>query len=95
MTPTQSPDALDALAQLLAQALQSVPNNAARPYDRSDAPLGSVVISGTGLGLPGTRKRFMDLDNARRILGGEQMIELLPEQMRKQARWCRWPSSPR
>ena len=85
MTSMQSSDTVNALAQLLAQALQSAPSGAqaARPYDRSDVPLGSVVISGAGLGLPGTRKRFMDPDNALRILRGEQFIELLPESARE------------
>ena len=72
MAQTQSSDAVNALAQMLAQAIQSTPTNglAGRPYDRSDVPLGSVVISGAGLGLPGTGKRFMDKDNVQRILTG-------------------------
>ncbi len=41
------------------------------------------MISGTGLGLPGTRKRFMDEGNALRILRGEQFIEMLPESARE------------
>ena len=46
-------------------------------------PLGSVVISGTGLGLPGIGKQFMDPENAARILSGEQFIDLIPEKFRK------------
>src|SRR5215208_6234058 len=51
-------------------------------YDRNDVPLGSVVISGTGLGLPGADKPVMDPDNAMRILRGEQFIDLIPERFR-------------
>ena len=45
--------------------------------------LGSVVISGTGLGLPGAEKQVMDPDNALRILRGEQFVDLIPERFRK------------
>ena len=38
------------------------------PWDRTVTPAGSVVISGTGLGLPGTEKPLMDPDNALRVL---------------------------
>ncbi|NOZ85676.1 MAG: acyltransferase domain-containing protein, partial [Deltaproteobacteria bacterium] len=37
-----------------------------------------VVITGTGLGLPGAEKHIMDPDNVMRILRGEQFIDLLP-----------------
>jgi 3-oxoacyl-(acyl-carrier-protein) synthase/acyl carrier protein len=50
----------------------------------NSAPAGSVVISGTGLGLPGAEKHVMDPDNARRILRGEQFVDLLPERFRAQ-----------
>ncbi len=46
-------------------------------------PSGSVVISGTGLGLPGAEKQVMDPDNALRILRGEQFVDLIPERFRK------------
>ena len=55
----------------------------AQPYNRSQPPLGSVVISGTGLGLPGAEKAVMDPDNALRILRGEQFIDLIPERFRR------------
>jgi len=42
-----------------------------------------VVVTGTGLGLPGADKPLMDPDNALRILNGEQFIDLIPEQYRK------------
>ena len=42
-----------------------------------------IVISGTGLGLPGAEKPVMDPDNAMRILQGEQFIDLIPERFRK------------
>jgi malonyl CoA-acyl carrier protein transacylase len=53
------------------------------PYDRNTKPLGSVVVSGTGLGLPGAHKQVMDPENALRILRGEPMIDLLPLDFRK------------
>lgn len=52
-------------------------------FDRNAPPSGSVVISGTGLGLPGAEKPVMDPDNAQRILRGEQFIDLIPERFRK------------
>ena len=76
---------LEALGALLAQAIQSA-NNAAspasQPFDRNATPLGSIVISGTGLGLPGAGKSLMDPDNVQRILRGEQFIDLIPERFR-------------
>ncbi len=53
-----------------------------QPYNRAHPPLGSVVISGTGLGLPGAEKLVMDPDNALRILQGEQFVDLIPERFR-------------
>ncbi|NKQ36500.1 MAG: SDR family NAD(P)-dependent oxidoreductase, partial [Chloroflexi bacterium] len=52
-------------------------------YDRNQPPPGSVVISGTGLGLPGAEKAVFDPDNARLILQGEQFIDLIPERFRQ------------
>ncbi|MBE2267274.1 MAG: SDR family NAD(P)-dependent oxidoreductase [Anaerolinea sp.] len=81
--PTNSPNpSLDALGQLLAQALQQT-GNQPRRYDRNDPPTGSVIISGTGLGLPGADKPIMAEDNALRILRGEQFVDLIPERFRK------------
>ncbi|MBP6787789.1 MAG: acyltransferase domain-containing protein, partial [Candidatus Promineofilum sp.] len=80
---TATAPALDALAQALAQVLQT--NGHAdnrRVYDRNETPLGSIVISGTGLGLPGSDKLVMDPDNAQRILRGEQFVDLIPERFR-------------
>ncbi len=54
------------------------------PWDRTATPAGSVVITGTGLGLPGTDKTVMDPDNAFRVLSGEQLIGLLPEPFRRE-----------
>ncbi len=79
-------DPLYAAGQLLAalgNLPQANPAPARRPYDRNEAPLGSVVISGTGLGLPGAEKSVMDPDNAMRILRGEQFVDLIPERFRK------------
>ena len=92
MSSAQPNEPLAALAQLLAQALTSASRSAPspdsqmpapRPFDRNDVPLGSVVISGAGLGLPGTHKQLMDPENAARILRGEQFIDLVPEHYRK------------
>ncbi len=91
VSPTNStPEAatLEIMAQLIAQAVQQV-THAARPtpqpaiYDHHAPPAGSVVISGTGLGLPGAEKSVMDPDNALRILRGEQFVDLIPERFRK------------
>ena len=46
-------------------------------------PLGSVVITGTGLGLPGAEKALMDQDNVARMLRGESFIDLVPERFRQ------------
>ena len=81
-----TPQSVDALGQLLVQALQSVATtqNSPTAYDRNAIPTGSVVISGTGLGLPGAEKAVMDPENAQRILRGEQFIDLIPERFRNQ-----------
>ncbi|MCB1189719.1 MAG: SDR family NAD(P)-dependent oxidoreductase [Leptospiraceae bacterium] len=62
---------------------QPVYINQSKAYDRNDVPFGSVVISGTGLGLPGAEKEVMDPNNVTKILRGEQMIDLIPERFRK------------
>ncbi len=80
--PSVSADALGQLAQVL-QQLSTSSQAATAPYDRNQTPLGSVVISGTGLGLPGSEKAVMDPDNALRILRGEQFIDLIPERFRR------------
>ena len=80
---------LDTLGKLLTQALQGAqmaqPQASGAPvYDRNLPPTGSVVISGTGLGLPGAEKPVMDEQNALRILHGQQFIDLIPERFRRQ-----------
>ncbi len=76
------------VAELLAQALQQITNRpiAQSPnhqaFDRNETPRGSIVITGTGLGLPGAEKSVMDEDNAMRILRGEQFVDLIPERFR-------------
>ncbi|MCS6938523.1 MAG: acyltransferase domain-containing protein, partial [Roseiflexus sp.] len=80
---------LDTLGKLLTQALQGAQTVQRQPsgapvYDRNLPPTGSVVISGTGLGLPGAEKPVMDEQNALRILHGEQFIDLIPERFRRQ-----------
>jgi malonyl CoA-acyl carrier protein transacylase len=91
----QDGGAVDKLVATLVQALQQVQapgsngkngtehGETLHPYDRNTPPLGSVVVSGTGLGLPGAQKRVMDPDNALRILHGEQMIDLVPVEFRR------------
>ncbi len=81
---------MDALSAMINEAVQdavsrAVPGRspaAEAVYDRNRPPLGSVVISGTGLGLPGAEKDVMDPDNAMRILRGEQFVDLIPERFR-------------
>ncbi len=87
------PTNLDSLSQLLAQALQQTnlqspilrqaQDSSNQPFDRNSPPQGSVIISGTGLGLPGAEKSVMDPENALRILRGEQFVDLIPERFRK------------
>ncbi|OQY87182.1 MAG: beta-ketoacyl synthase [Chloroflexi bacterium UTCFX4] len=71
-----------ALEQIISQLanLQSPISNL--PYDRNETPRGSIVITGTGLGLPGAEKAVMAQDNALRILRGEQFVDLIPERFR-------------
>jgi malonyl CoA-acyl carrier protein transacylase len=87
----------EAIQQLVAQAVQNLPISnlqsldklgtsspvSKQPYNRHYEPLGSVVISGTGLGLPGAEKQVMDPGNALRILHGEQFVDLIPERFRR------------
>ncbi len=51
--------------------------------DRNETPRGSIVVTGTGLGLPGAEKPVMDPANAERILRGEQFVDFLPERFRR------------
>ncbi|HEX9189930.1 MAG TPA: beta-ketoacyl synthase N-terminal-like domain-containing protein, partial [Vicinamibacteria bacterium] len=80
---------LEDLRALLQQAIASLPAAPAAalapegPYDRNQAPQGSVVIAGTGLGLPGGDKAVMDPRNAARILAGEQFIGSVPQSHRE------------
>lgn len=83
------PPSLDVLTQALTQALSklAMPGSAptgTKANDRNDEPLGSIVITGTGLGLPGAEKTVMDSSNAERILRGEQFVDLIPERFRIQ-----------
>jgi malonyl CoA-acyl carrier protein transacylase len=78
---------LSELRALLQRTLDSLPIAPAvrteGPYDRNDVPLGSIVISGTGLGLPGAAKPVMDPKNAARILAGEQFLGPVPQHHRE------------
>ncbi|HUM01638.1 MAG TPA: SDR family NAD(P)-dependent oxidoreductase, partial [Thermoanaerobaculia bacterium] len=77
---------VEELRTLLTQALRQLAPAARGATDRNEIPAGSIVISGTGLGLPGAEKRVMDPANAERILRGEQFVDLLPERFRKAMR---------
>jgi hypothetical protein len=78
---------LEDLRALLQRTIESLPAAPAAlregPYDRNAAPLGSIVISGTGLGLPGANKSVMDVKNAARILAGEQFIGPVSQEHRE------------
>ncbi|MCG6928799.1 MAG: acyltransferase domain-containing protein, partial [Acidobacteria bacterium] len=74
---------LDEIKGLLADALKDFSPTGPGPYDRNLSPQGSIVISGTGLGLPGVNKPLMDPRNVERILSGEQFVELIPESQRQ------------
>ncbi len=81
---------MEVLSQVVTQAVQQAIGQGIqpgrqmdKPYDRNLPPNGSVVISGTGLGLPGAEKPVMDPDNAMRILRGEQFVDLIPERFRR------------
>ena len=89
-TSDSSMPSMEVLSQVIAQAVQQAVSQivpaaatADKGYDRNLPPLGSVVISGTGLGLPGAEKSIMDPDNAMRILNGEQFVDLIPERFRR------------
>ena len=72
----------DAMAQLLNTLLgQAQLGTAATPGPHDEAC--EVVITGTGLGLPGAEKPIMDPDNALRLLRGEQLIDLVPGRFRQ------------
>ncbi|MGE5125154.1 MAG: beta-ketoacyl synthase N-terminal-like domain-containing protein, partial [Betaproteobacteria bacterium] len=86
-TPGPVDGGLDELRALLTKTLESLPRPSAvradGPYDRNDVPQGSIVISGTGLGLPGANKAVMDSKNAARILAGEQLVGPIPMEARR------------
>ncbi|MFI5120521.1 MAG: SDR family NAD(P)-dependent oxidoreductase [Thermoanaerobaculia bacterium] len=73
---------IDAFKTLLQEILRDLAPASSRAHDRNEEPAGSIVISGTGLGLPGTEKPVMDPNNAARILRGEQFVDLIPERFR-------------
>ena len=86
--PAPAADTLGELRALLTKTIESLPTSvpsarADRPYDRNEVPQGSIVISGTGLGLPGAGKPVMDPKNAARILSGEQFVGPIPQRHRE------------
>jgi malonyl CoA-acyl carrier protein transacylase len=83
-TPMNATDtSVQALAGLLAQALRGQAAAPATTTAIGDSVTGSVVVTGTGLGLPGAEKALMDPNNVIRLLQGEQLIDLIPERFRK------------
>ncbi len=86
-TPRPPPSAprppIAELKALLSETLRQLDAGPRGALDRNEVPAGSIVISGTGLGLPGADKPVMDPENAARILGGEQFVALLPERFRE------------
>jgi acyl transferase domain-containing protein/NAD(P)-dependent dehydrogenase (short-subunit alcohol dehydrogenase family) len=80
-----SPDPVERLRALLTETIRSLPPGIGvlRPHDRNAVPAGSIVISGTGLGLPGADKPVMDPRNAALILSGEQLVGPVPERHRR------------
>jgi acyl transferase domain-containing protein len=80
-----APIAADAetIKKIVAHTLKQMTADDGRPYDHREPPSGSVVISGTGLGLPGAEKAVMDPENSMRILRGEQLVDLIPDRFRK------------
>jgi 3-oxoacyl-(acyl-carrier-protein) synthase/NADP-dependent 3-hydroxy acid dehydrogenase YdfG len=84
MEPVSDANLLQTVAQLLADALRTVGAGARTADDRNAPPLGSVVVTGCGLGLPGAEKPVMDPRNVERVLRGEQFVDLVPERFREQ-----------
>jgi hypothetical protein len=82
------PDMVNQLLTALQQFANQTTNqtqtvNQHQPATMQTPPHGSVVISGTGLGLPGAEKAVMSPDNAERILRGEQFVDLIPARFRQ------------
>lgn len=82
-TPSSQEALSEALMEAMEKLLATRETETLRPYDRNAPPKGSIVISGTGLGLPGAEKPVMDPENALRVLRGEQFVDLIPERFRK------------
>lgn len=70
------------LAQPAAVTTQTLPKSLA-PTPSHAGITGSVVISGTGLGLPGLNRHVFQKDNVATILNGTVLIEPLPEELRQ------------
>src|SRR6266545_1132866 len=80
-------DVLDRGRHILAGTAESESGLAARPAAPPGAAVPDqmepVVITGAALGLPGTERVFDD-ENVARILSGQQFIDLIPRQVRRQ-----------
>ena len=70
------------LAQPAAVTTQTLPKSLAPTLSHAGIT-GSVVISGTGLGLPGLNRHVFQEDNVETILNGTVLIETLPEELRQ------------
>jgi acyl transferase domain-containing protein/acyl carrier protein len=66
-----------------ATATGPVTTVAATPEGVLPSPAEPVVIAGAALGLPGTERVFDD-ENVARILSGEQFIDVIPRQVRRE-----------
>ena len=76
-------DLLEQSRHLLAGNGATAPAAGAAPAGAGPVPMEPVVISGAALGLPGVDRVFDD-ENVARILSGQQLIDVIPRQIRRE-----------
>src|ERR1022692_3934477 len=76
-------DLLEQSRHLLAGDGATAPAVSAAPAGNGPAPMEPVVITGAALGLPGVDRVFDD-ENVARILSGQQLIDVIPRQIRRE-----------
>src|ERR1022692_482803 len=76
-------DLLEQSRHLLAGDGATAPAVSAAPTGNGPAPMEPVVITGAALGLPGVDRVFDD-ENVARILSGQQLIDVIPRQIRRE-----------
>jgi len=78
-------DLLERSRHILGDAGGPAPAANAAPAlaDRTPGPMEPVVITGAALGLPGVDRIFDD-ENVARILSGQQFIDVIPRQIRRE-----------